>query len=222
MSAGRVSDGPLEIAEIDIHLLNEVFRQIELRLDKLTGLAGTIQLYNTLILASSQYATTTNIADVAATEGAGTSTTLPRGDHVHAHGSGYLPNAHHNQVHAIDGTDHTGNLDASAINFTPASVGNWTGGVDPGQTDDALDQLASRTTTLEAGGSTSSGSGDEEQALGILPWEDTLLDETTLEMYDLAGGNAIKLKSLQLLTVGDDLVGELQSVTDGSDNPIYA
>lgn len=47
---------------------------------------------------SADYATTSNLADVAATESAGTSATLPRGDHVHAHGTGYLPNAHELRV----------------------------------------------------------------------------------------------------------------------------
>jgi len=63
---------------------------------------------------------TTEIADVASAEAAGTSETTPRGDHVHAHGSGYLPNAHHNQAHAIDGADHTGAI-TSAQHGTFAS-----------------------------------------------------------------------------------------------------
>jgi len=50
-------------------------------------------------------ATTAEIADVAAAESAGTSDKVPAGDHVHAHGSGYLPNAHHNQSHSD--SDHT-------------------------------------------------------------------------------------------------------------------
>ncbi len=54
------------------------------------------------------YATTTEVADVAAAEAAGTSALIARGDHVHAHGSGYLPDAHHARSHdhstAGDGT----------------------------------------------------------------------------------------------------------------------
>lgn len=45
--------------------------------------------------------------DVAAVEADGVAATVPRADHVHAHGSGYLPNAHHNQAHSIIGADHT-------------------------------------------------------------------------------------------------------------------
>ena len=41
------------------------------------------------------------LADVAAAEVAGSDDTVPRGDHVHAHGSGYLANAHHNQGHTL-------------------------------------------------------------------------------------------------------------------------
>jgi len=39
--------------------------------------------------------------------------------------------------------------DASEITFTPATVADWDGSVDPGETNDALDQLADRTTTAE-------------------------------------------------------------------------
>jgi len=38
---------------------------------------------------------------------------------------------------------------ASAIDYDPSNVINWNGTVDPGQTDDALDQLASRAKSLE-------------------------------------------------------------------------
>jgi hypothetical protein len=61
--------------------------------------------------------TVTEIADVATVEAAGTSTLFPRADHVHAHGIGYLPDAHHSQAHAD--SDHTGaNKVASLLNGT--------------------------------------------------------------------------------------------------------
>lgn len=50
------------------------------------------------------YATTSEIADIAATEGAGSSGLIARGDHVHAHGTGYLPNAHHTSFVEADHT----------------------------------------------------------------------------------------------------------------------
>ena len=39
--------------------------------------------------------------------------------------------------------------DASEISYTPSTLADWDGGVDPGQTNDALDQLADRSTTTE-------------------------------------------------------------------------
>lgn len=42
--------------------------------------------------------------DVAATEADGTSASAARSDHRHAHGSGYLPDAHHNDAHTHIGT----------------------------------------------------------------------------------------------------------------------
>lgn len=61
------------------------------------------------------YGTTTELADVAAAEGAGTSAKVARGDHVHAHGSGYLPDAHHARSH-----DHSNASDGTAL--VPESV----------------------------------------------------------------------------------------------------
>jgi len=43
--------------------------------------------------------------------------------------------------------------DASAITYTPADTSKWNGSTDPGDVDEALDQLASRTKTLESAGS---------------------------------------------------------------------
>lgn len=45
--------------------------------------------------------------DVAAVEADGVSTKASRDDHRHAHGVGYLPDAHHTQAHALAGADHT-------------------------------------------------------------------------------------------------------------------
>ena len=66
--------------------------------------------------------------DVAAAENDGTATTPARSDHVHAHGSGYLANAHHNQSHSS--SDHTedyvnvtGDTMTGALAITLAGVG---------------------------------------------------------------------------------------------------
>lgn len=50
---------------------------------------------------------------------------------------------------ALDGSDLTnlpsgGTPDASTVTYAPATVGNWNSGTDPGNVDDALDQLAAR------------------------------------------------------------------------------
>lgn len=43
-------------------------------------------------------------------------------------------------------------VDAAAVTYTPADSTDWTGSADPGDVDNALDQLASRVITIEAGG----------------------------------------------------------------------
>ncbi len=40
--------------------------------------------------------------------------------------------------------------DGAQVGYTPAIIGNWNGGTDPGQVDDALDQLAARVVVEEA------------------------------------------------------------------------
>jgi hypothetical protein len=48
--------------------------------------------------------------------------------------------AHRDHIHAAD---------AAAVTYTPAVAGDWDGDADPGDVDDALDQLAERTDDLE-------------------------------------------------------------------------
>lgn len=62
----------------------------------------------------------TPTAGVGAAASAGASTQVLRADATLAHGSGYLPNAHHNQAHAIDGADHTGSLSHAALSGVTA------------------------------------------------------------------------------------------------------
>lgn len=42
-----------------------------------------------------------------------------------------------------------GNVDAADVTYTPLVLADWTDGADPGQVDDALDELADRVTALE-------------------------------------------------------------------------
>lgn len=75
-------------------------------------------------------------ADVAATASAGATGALARAAHVHAHGSGYLPDAHHPQVHALN--SHTGTADdigawaQGSAGGGAAGVKVWVGTTDPG------------------------------------------------------------------------------------------
>lgn len=66
----------------------------------------------------------------------GTSKEAARADHVHNHAnlSGFIGNTHHA---------------ASQVAYQPANLSDWLFNFDPGDTDDALDQLASRTKILE-------------------------------------------------------------------------
>ena len=50
-----------------------------------------------------------------------------------------------------------GASDASAVTYTPANAADWSGGTDPGNADDAIDQLAARVADLETGGGSTIG-----------------------------------------------------------------
>ncbi len=82
--------------------------------------------------------------DVAAAEADGTAVTPARSDHVHAHGSGYLPDAHHNQAHTF--ADHT---DQTRTFWVPANVMNVVGPAAGGAIGAAPDYI--RTMDLDAG-----------------------------------------------------------------------
>ena len=69
--------------------------------------------------------------------------------------------------------------DASDLTFTPSTVSDWDGGVDPGNADDAFDQLADRLSWLESIG--------EE-------WDRYLADAATL----VVGGTASAVSDLQV------------------------
>ncbi|MGK2852243.1 MAG: hypothetical protein ACSLFN_15230 [Candidatus Limnocylindrales bacterium] len=75
-------------------------------------------------------------ADVAAAGSAGATGALARAGHVHAHGTGFLPDAHHPQVHALG--SHTGTADdigawaKGSAGGGAAGVKVWVGTTDPG------------------------------------------------------------------------------------------
>lgn len=75
-------------------------------------------------------------ASVAAAGSAGATGALARAAHVHAHGTGYLPDAHHAEIHAL--ASHTGSA-ADIGAWAKASAGGgaagvkiWVGTTDPG------------------------------------------------------------------------------------------
>jgi hypothetical protein len=60
----------------------------------------------------------------------------------------------------------TGVMDASAITYTPAVLTDWDGDADPGELDDALDQLAERVDDLEGAGGVTYGSTPSQIDVG--------------------------------------------------------
>jgi len=72
--------------------------------------------------------------------------------------------------------------DASAVTYTPADNTDWTGSADPGDVDNALDQLADRLTIAEAGGGGSTGSGGHLH--GLARWLSS--GGTTFNLPDIA------------------------------------
>lgn len=77
-------------------------------------------------LTSGTWATTADLADVAAAEAAGSATTVPRGDHVHTIGSGVITNAMVNSSAAIAITKLASGVDATS--YTPTLAGDSTAG----------------------------------------------------------------------------------------------
>jgi hypothetical protein len=79
-----------------------------------------------LIPAALPWAEGGDTVDVAATEADGTASRVARADHRHAHGSGYLPDAHHAQHHALQGGDHDDIATSPAPTTGQALVWNGT------------------------------------------------------------------------------------------------
>lgn len=215
MSFRGPSVGPFQVAELDVHLVNEIFRQIEELLKQFIGLAGTIQFYNTIHFDDSQYATVDELANVAASESAGISDLIPRGDHVHAHGSGYLPDAHHIAFEDLQANGVDVALASRKINLIAGTGITLT--------------PAAGSITIDGSGSSGGGSAtgtenvtDVDGSETHQPWELLTLNEDTMSGTEQAEGNAFQLKALQVVVAGDELVGDLQPLTDGNGNLVYA
>jgi hypothetical protein len=57
----------------------------------------------------------------------------------------------------VDGDAGGGAVDAMDVTYTPLVLADWDTGLDPGDVDQALDQLAERVTDVEAGGGGGAG-----------------------------------------------------------------
>ena len=112
--AKRLSrSAPYEIHSLDVHSLNDVFRQIQAAIDELKGLSGGIHLFDDVTIDG-------DLAVAGDTSIDGSLTV--------------------NDITFSSGSTITG-LDASDVTYTPATVADW-GNADPGNVDDALDYLA--------------------------------------------------------------------------------
>lgn len=85
-----------------------------------------------------------------------------------------------------------GGVDASDVTYTPSDDSDWDGDVDPGNVDDALDQLACRTHVLERG----------EMHLLFSQVEDVTVTNTTDETSVLGSGRGSKTLTAFTLDVG--------------------
>jgi hypothetical protein len=103
--------------------------------------------------------------------------------------------------------------DASVITYTPAVNADWDGSADPGDVDNALDQLAERTADLEAGG----GGGHTIQDEGTPLTQRTNLNfvGARVAATDDAGNNAtvITISNETAQTIGDLIEGSTNKAT---------
>mgnify|MGYP001287929233 CR=1 FL=1 len=91
----------------------------------------------------------------------------------------------------------SGVSDAADVTYTPAAAANWNGGTDPGNVDDALDQLASRTSDLEDGSSKDLFTATASQTVANTVTETTLLGSgegsLTLAANFFTAGKALRI-----------------------------
>lgn len=139
------SIGPWQLAEIDVHILNEIFRQIEEQISLLRGLRSSVTVNSS---------------------GVGTAT-ITIGQHTHSdsitggqlsHDSALTDistDDHHTKSH-IHSSDGSGTVDGANVTYTPSDNDKWTNTTDPGALTDAINQLAQRVAELERAAEASS------------------------------------------------------------------
>lgn len=195
--AVRISrNAPYEIVSIDIHSINEVFRQIQFAIDKLYGLNGAFEIYDSVKIDGD-----TNITGNLTVGGSTTVENL-----------------------IINGTV-TG-IDASDVTYEPANLADWggvdPGNVDDAL-DFLAAHAGSGSGGGSAAVPTDTDLIDADSTSA--PWEvveSDSLDGGSMRIQAAANGNAGELRALQPITVGDSLVGELQLLDNGADKLIYA
>lgn len=100
--------------------------------------------------------------------------------------------------------------DAADVTYTPADLTDWTGSADPGDTNDAIDQLADRTNTLEAGNALLDGSLHTDTAAQAVTRGSLIYGDATPEWNELVVGGANTL----LGSDGTDVAWRAQSFID--------
>ena len=97
-------------------------------------------------------------------------------------------------VSALIHSSGKGGGDASVITFTPTVLADWDGDADPGNVDDALDQLAERVDDVEAaGGGTAIWDTDHDTGIQV----EEAADEDIIR-FDIAGTEQMTLAALGL------------------------
>jgi len=120
--------------------------------------------------------------------------------------------------------------DASGITYTPSNLPDWNGGVDPGNADDAFDQLASRMTTEEA---KVTDAGDVTYTPAVAgDWDngadpgnlDDALDQLARRMFDQAPRGYLLNGYLAVSVAASDLtvaVKTLAGANPSAGEPVY-
>ncbi len=104
------------------------------------------------------------------------------------------------------GWEPAGGGDASSVSYTPAVPADWDGGVDPGEANDALDQLAERVKDIEGGGagtelkgltftSDTGSTADSDPGAGLFKWNNATQASATFLYFDNATLDAVTIST---------------------------
>ena len=96
-----------------------------------------------------------------------------------------------------------GAVDASAVTYTPAVNADWDGGVDPGNADDAFDQLAERVTDIETAGAPVDASAVTYSPAVVADWDGGVDPGNADDAFDQL---AERVTDEELKTVANDVI----------------